>query len=423
MQLAYYKLPFIITILAGLLPWVTSFPILGIATWLPETIAIGIFIKIALSNRRNASINVFYICIFSVFVIQMLAQIVRGQGAGNSAVLSAIIISAFFFSLFKTASINNLDRILISQITIIYVVHICFILLESVLISSNNTGILIVLSNGTHKASTIELNGSAPQSLFKQSQASSQLCVFAATWFLAMYMARFRLAIKLNGGYGIVLCTAIILLVIYPTTTIGFVGLIMLVALIYMRPFSGTRNVRFMLSVVMISFMPSIYEWLFHKVDYDLNYQVAEIYWTEVIKPWNEFLRLPLSDQLFGLGSMEEVTKLGVWADFGASIILLQMGLVTPLIVLALLLHSFGKIFRYAYSQYLNNVDIYPWLWLGAVNALLAAGNLLSLVHYTVSLQVGGRTLFSLHIAVMLFSLWKMTHFSRTFYVGEIHGS
>ena len=72
MQLAYYKLPFIITILAGLLPWITSFPILGIATWLPETIAIGIFIKLSLSNRRNASITVFYMCIFSVFVIQML---------------------------------------------------------------------------------------------------------------------------------------------------------------------------------------------------------------------------------------------------------------------------------------------------------------------------------------------------------------
>jgi hypothetical protein len=420
MRLKYYKFPFMITLLASILPWVTTFSGLGLLTWFPEIIALLAFIYFAFSARRSPSLNVVHIFIICIFAFHLLIQVVSGKGIGSSAVISVILLSILFFNFFRTVTVEKGVKVIIGQISIIYSIHICFILLEVYLINTNNVDMLMRLSNGRYKAGVLEFYAPVPQSLFKNSQAASQQCIFAAAWFVMLYLSRNKLGVKLKVMYAAVLITALATFVVYPTTTVQALGLVMLFAIVYLKPFSGRGLLRFLLPITVLFFSTVIYEKLIYKISYDLTGPRAQLYLDAFIAPLYTFFRLSISDQLWGAGSMESIAKIGLkHGDFGFGVQILQIGLVLSVVALTAFLVVVIKMFRFAYGQFHNTLVIYPWLWLGSANALLAVGNILSLVHYTVSLQVGGRTLLSFHIAIILLSLQKLARHRHTLLMSQ----
>jgi hypothetical protein len=413
--LKYYKLPFIITLLTGILPWVVRFPFFGPLTWFPEIFCSLVFVYLLFSSRRSLTLNAVHLFIIYIFVYKLIIQGISGDGIGASAILSVLLTSALFLIFFKTGNEEQGVKKIIGQIGIIYSIHICFILFEVFLIYTNNVEILVILSNGWYKPGMPEYYTPVPQSIFKNSQAASQQCMFAASWFVMLYLSHKKLGIKFKMMYVALLIAAVTVFIFYPTTTIQAVGLIMLFSVVFLKPFSSRLLLRFLVPITILLISSEIYEKLIHKLRFDLNKSKATIIVDSFTDPFYLFFRIPLSDQLWGLGSMNSLKNAGLrHADLGMGIQILQIGSVLSVIVLIAFLLLVIKMFRKAYNKNCDKPHIFPWLWLGSANALLAVGNLLSLIHYSVSLQVGGRTLLSLHIALILLSLHKIASYSRT---------
>lgn len=414
MTLRIYQLPFILTLIAMPLTWLVSFSGIGAIVWTPELLALQAFGFLVSTGKLNESFKKTQIFIVLLFSLHLLYQVLSGQGPGGSAIISVALMAILFVSFFKTSPVNGLDKNIISQISIIYVIHISFILLELLLLNTGNTHILMMLSGGEYKAGLTDTYAVTPQSILKQSQAASQICVFAATWFSLLYFSRKKLRTIFRARHAFVLIASLLVFAVYPTTTAQIVGIFLLFSVVYLRPFFKNMFLRFLLPITGLIFFAPIFQALTYKMNKDL-YAQAAVYNDAFSNPIDIFLGLPLFSQLWGVGSMESIDQTGVvYADFGIGVFILQVGIVLVSIATIALLVPVLRMLLFSYNRQFNNPHCFPWVWLGSANALLAVGHLLSLVHYTVALQMGGRALFSLHIAIVMFSVQQLVRYRRS---------
>ena len=389
------------------------FPNFEALVWAPEILALLGFVYLSSSEKLSPSFKIAHIFIILLFGFHLMGQIVSSQGIGGSAILSVVLMSVLFFIFLKTAPVNWLNKKIISQVSTIYVIHVCFILFEILLLNTDNAKILWELSNGHYKAANIGSYTPVPQSLFKNSQAASQICVFAASWFVLLYLSRKKLGIRFSRSYAVVLSASLAVFAVYPTTTIQIVGIIMLFAIVYLKPFSGSLFLRFLVPIAGLIFFDPVYKAITYKMDTDL-YGRALHYQNAFTNSIDIFFKLPVFNQLWGAGSIESVTMHGAKSgELGIVVIILQIGVVLGSIAIIAFLALLLKMLRFDYSRQFDNPHCFPWLWLGSANALLAVGNLLSLIHYTVAIQTGGRALFSFHIAIVMLSLQHLVHYRR----------
>ena len=54
--------------------------------------------------------------------------------------------------------------------------------------------------------------------------------------------------------------------------------------------------------------------------------------------------------------------------------------------------------------------DYINWVWLSVINIFLALGWLLSLIHYTPAVELGGRELFAFHLSSSVFAFNKLKY-------------
>ena len=414
MKFKIYQLPFMLIILAMPIPWASSFPSLGLVTWLPEMVAIFIYLYMFSSGKFNLTFKKSHFIVVLILFVHLVYQIVSGKGVGGGAIISVSLMSVLFFIFFKAGYLNKNYKNIISQINVIYIIHISFILVELILIKQGAADILLGLSNGNYKAGLPEEYALVPQSILKQSQAASMLCFFSASWFYMLYISRKKLNVNYEIKFFIVLISSIVLFIIYPTTTMLIVALIILFFVIYLIPFSRNLFFRLLIPVIALLFFEPVYFMVTYKLNPEL-YGNALLYQNSFTSPIIVFFELPLAEQLWGLGNLDHVVQAGLKAaDFGAGVAVLQIGIILGIVLILILLSMTLQMLRFSYKKYMHNLFCFPWVWLGTVNALFVIGGLLSLVQYTPIIQTGGRTLFSYHIAITMFSLYQLVVYRRS---------
>jgi len=413
MRLRFYQFPFIITLIAMPINWIIGFSGIGIINWIPEFFALAVCAVLIVFKPYKISLSKSQIFMFIVFSSHLVFQVLSGKGVGSSAVLSVILMVCLYLSFFKLMPVHNLSNKIIHQTNIIFIIHIFFILIESVLIITNNQSIFAFLSGGTYKAAKLESYTPVPQSIYKQSQAASQLCLFAMVWFGLLYLSRKKLFLRLTITHAFLFFATAIMFAMYPTTTAQIVGMILLLSIVYLMPVSNKRALRFFGLLIGLTFFESFYRVITYKLNEDLHPR-AEVTINAFMDSLNIFFDMSLFSQLWGLGSFNSVVQNNlVHADFGIGVLILQMGIILAGWASLVLVVLFIKSQVFALNKVFDNPQCFLWIWLASVNSLLALGNLLSLVHYTVSLQTGGRALFSLHIAVTIFSLQQLVQYRR----------
>jgi len=419
MRLRFSHLPYVLTLIAMPLPWLVPFSTLDAITWTPEILALTAFVYLVSVEKVAPTFKTSHILIVLIFSAHLVGQLLSGIGIGGSAIISVMVMSLLFYLFFRSAPEDWVAERLIGQVSIIYVIHVCFILIEAILLSTGNTSILVTLSGGQYKPAQELFYGEVPQSLSNQSQAASQLCVFSATWFAMLYVSRKPLRIRFGLIYAAVLTASLAVFAVYPTTMILIVAIILVFCIVYLIPIAKSMFLRVLVLIVAgVSFEP-VYEMIIYKFSQDL-YSRAFEYQEAFLSPINAFFELPLSAKLLGVGSIGSIAKSGVQsADLGIGIVILQIGLVLGVFAIVALLFLVLRALRLGYHKHLNDPHVYRWVWLGSVSSLIVIGNLLSLFHYTVALQTGGRTLFSLHIAILMLSLQHLVRYRRSTIMAE----
>lgn len=408
MKFPAHKLPYFVTVVAMTAPWVSNFPGMGPFYWMPELLALLAFAFFATSSRLDTGFKPTQLLLILLFTFHMMGQAVVGIGIGGSSVTSLILVTSIFFVFLKMKHVDALDTQIIRQLSVLYAVHVAFVLFEMLLLKTGTSGLLSVLSNGTYKPTIADMYTPMPQGIYKDNQAASQACVFAIIWFCMLFLSRRRLGIRFRRAYWAALLGGVVALVAYPTTTMLAIGLVMYLLAVYLVPFLKSNLVRVVSAVAGVVSIELIVRELTRKFNPEI-FAHSEEYYRGFLGPVETFYNLPLSSKLMGAGNIESLVEAGVAdADFGLLIYILRIGILPTIIAAgALLLVSF----RMLYCSYKHNYDHIPffrWIWLGCANALLAIANMLSIGHYTVSLQAGGRTLFAFHIAVVLLSLYKI---------------
>lgn len=409
MQIKIYQLPFLLTLLAMPIPWLVPLYGIGAISWAPEILALLAFIFLMSTGKMYPAFKQTQVLIVLTFSAHLIGQILSGLGIGGSAILSVIVMTFLFYYLWKPIPSEWLEKHLIDQISIIYVIHIGFILFEIVLLRTGNINILMALSGGWYKPGFDLSYGDSPQSLSNQSQAASQLSLFAATWFAMLFLSRKKLKRGFDAVNTATFVAAVAAFVIYPTTTMQIVGIVFVGCVVYLIPSCRNVYLRLLVPLVIILFAASIYEAITYKFNEDI-YRHALAYQDVFLDPIRAFLGLTLMQKLWGAGSIQAVDQVTgtVAADFGFGIIILQIGLVLGLIALISISLPVFQVWRNAYEKHAVDSRAFVWVWLGSANGLIAVGNFLSLAHYTVAIQAGARTLFAFHMAIVLLSLHQI---------------
>jgi hypothetical protein len=415
MKLKLYKVPFIIVLIALPLNWVINLTGIGFIIWTPEILTIMLVCAIILLQKTKQRFNFFHIFLVLIFSLHLVSQIFAGLGTGGSAVLSIILLSMIFAWLMHKTN-KSLINIIIDQINIIYTINILFIIFEICMINADNIDFLAMLAGGEYKPA-YSYYQPVPQSLIKNSQAASQLCLFSATWFTLLFLFRKRLQFNFNLITTFTLISSFIIFFMYPTTTAQIIGIIFILLIIYLIPIFKNSKLRFIVLATGIIFLDKIVYTVSYKFNPDVFHSALH-YQNAFLAPIVTFIELPLIYQLSGGGGIEMLKNLGMaHADFGLGVYLLRIGIIMTALgiiclfapVLRMFFHSFNSRFKFFYS--------FPWLWLGMTNAILVIGNFVSTSHYTVSFQVGGRALFSLHIAIVLYSLDRLYRINKQTYL------
>ena len=105
MKFKIYQLPFMLIILAMPIPWASSFPSLGLVTWLPEMVAIFIYLYMFSSGKFNLTFKKSHFIVVLILFVHLVYQIVSGKGVGGGAIISVSLMSVLFFN---GRSMNNI---------------------------------------------------------------------------------------------------------------------------------------------------------------------------------------------------------------------------------------------------------------------------------------------------------------------------
>src|SRR3972149_4816474 len=124
MAVRIYQLPFIFTLIAQPLAWVVGFSIIWGIVWIPEILTLLAFVCLASIGKLNLSIKKTQIFIICLFGVHLLHQVLSGQGSGGSSIISVTLMSLLFVNFLKTSPAKGLVKNIISQVSIIYIIHI-----------------------------------------------------------------------------------------------------------------------------------------------------------------------------------------------------------------------------------------------------------------------------------------------------------
>lgn len=411
MNIKVYQLPFLIVLTAMPIQWVIAFTGVGAITWVPEGFALLAFAFLLSNDTFKPHLSAGKLLIGLGFIAHLVVQVTSGAGAGGTAIISVILMSIAFVHFLNTQPPRELHKLLIAQISVIYAIHVAFIVFEVILLVTGNADVLAALAKGQYRPALRGLT--TPQSLANQAQSAAQFSAFAILWFSLLYFSRSKLQAGLGIRHAGIVGAAIIGFVSYPSTTITVVGGILFLCIVFLVPLHRSWLLRLTVTILFLVTYEPIIDYVTYKANLEA-YEGAQDYYWGFLVPLETFLELPRHLQLWGVGDIESIGKVGiVGADFGLLMYMLRIGVLPVAVAIGALLVHIAWMFYLSYHRRFTDHLNFPWVWIGIANALLCAGNVLSLSHYTVSLGAGARALFSFHIAILMLSIERLMRYRR----------
>ena len=426
----WYKVPFNITLFASILPWLAAYLDKKWVTYIPILIALlfYLFFETVKKNSRFLSFNNTFKNLFIFTSISVVYQTVSGLGLGSGGLLILIILFFIFYKFLDNSNFKKLDLVLIDQIKILYMVHVLFIFGELIFRILGGTDIIVSLVGNTtevmkykmyNKAAFLRFIGFSDMTglggLLLGSQGAGQVALFAVFLFAPFY--------KLNPLYNnskshyMIFVLSIFTFLSSITMTASILFLMMFLAMLFIIPTSKINSKKYRLGTIFFSiiFLSQLSRLLFFNIKnaYDLF-----VYYNSFMNSLRYYLNLNILGKLFGLGkntnkimtSNIELPQGVTPADFGVGMLLNAVGLVLFGFFSLFVVRLFFHICRKVKDIIIVEEDYINWVWLSVINIFLALGWLLSLIHYTPAVELGGRELFAFHLSSSVFAFNKLKY-------------
>ena len=423
--MVWNKLPFLITLIASILPWMAAFFDLKWITYIPLSLSLlTYFIYKTRKQSKILSISYGFMIIFFVIMISVSWQLSHSIGIGSGGSIIIVVLTFIYYNLFSSAQFGIPSRYLIKQIHIIYGIHIVFILAELIFRLAGGTEIIVSLVGNATEVARYKMynkamflnyigfeNMTGLGGLLLGSQSASQVALFAMFVFAPFY--RTNIFYKFSNIATIWFFLSLVAFLISITMMASIIFSIFVALFFFYLPNSKYKNIKYQLlfiTMLIIFFMP-ISRILLFNISNERDFL---IYFSAFYTSWDNFIHLDPINLFFGLGKnasslMTSIPGLeGERADFGLGMLLNQSGvlLIGSLVLILikiffLVQHSITRMMKFSLHQN-------PWVWLATVNSLIALGWGLSLIHYTPAVELGGRELFAFHLAICLLSVKNM---------------
>jgi len=391
-------------------------------TYIPDVLALLSYVWLILRHPlKEGRIHPYFAMLFLLIGLHMLFGVISGRGIGSGGLVSLLVLAFIFSKLMEQESSPLLANFLTRQIGIVYIVHVIFILVELVFRLAGYTDALLAvvgqLPEQIPEVKKYKTYNSAPfltylgiedisgmNSLLLGSQSASQLVLLAAFYFALWYKGRHQIQAGLSHGKWFLFSVALFPFVASMTSMVMLV--VLLFFLIYFVPNSELNKpkLRIVAPLLLLMFWEEFLSIVAFRISKSAH---VDIYMNAFMASPIAYLKLPLLDQVMGFGSNHRNADIAA-ADFGFGMLLFQVGALLLGMVLAgfvLLLYSVRNNIR---RHMVVGLARSPWATVAGVNIVCALGWAVSLIHYTPAVELGGRHIFAMHLAVCLIALKKM---------------
>jgi len=397
----YYNIPFILVVFSFINVWISEVINIHSLNTVTDLLIVGVFLvfflfgKIKIPRRLLYGIAPMLVVVF----VSILYNYYHYSGFfSGSGVIGVFIVTTIFIVLLWSNKNTDHPYFIIKKIGLLYLIHLIYIVFEVLLLEMKGYYFLKSIIP-TYR----NLENNSPNGIMVGPQVASQLLVLSFMWFVHLYKVRF--VGKVNNNLIIFVVSTMI--IYFATGT----SIIMLAVMIFMSMFFIPKiiinNSLYKLRYFIFVFLGLLLVFnLSSLMNVVVTEELFEFYFFIFYDTIEVFLNSSLEGKLFGLPDAIHNLNYG---DFGLGNIVVIGGALLFCISVITLLFVYKKIFFTLRRKY-NNMSTENGLWLILLSAssISAAGWFASLVHYGVAVETGGKHFFSLLLAVMVVSLFKL---------------
>ena len=415
------RVPFYIVLLASVLPWAVAATGSKFVSYVPDILALAAFGVFTLRYpERVFRIHPLFALLLALVVFHVVFTKLTGRGMASGGTVSLVALTFIFSRLLESgaqpASVREIGRL----ISILYAVHILFIFAEYFIEWAGHGDFLFLMGNGSYRerlSGNFFWNGgrgrwgitywtNGANSLLLGPQSASQLLAIGALWFAPLCRGQ-----RFTRGMlpWIWIALAVLAFPLSMTMTSLIIIATMLFVAVFLLP-NGNLN-RGWVKVVLVALVVAMWKPLATMFAYKItsNPLTLDYYLKTFLDIPRKFPDLPLADKIMGHGALNEATTVLSSTDFGLMAVVYHAGLflVVPLLAgFCILAYKVWQALRH--GDYAVNGASRDWAGLLGASFLGALGWLVSLIHYTPAIELGGRHLFALLLAVCIVALKKV---------------
>lgn len=415
----YKSIPFYIVLLASALPWTAAAANMKLLTYIPDMLAaLAYILSVAQYPKRGFKIHPYFAVVLLLVGGHVIFGGLSGRGIGSAGLVSLFALTFVFSKLLEKGNTAHLARDVVRQIGLIYIIHVVFVLAELLFRLAGHTEILVAIAGHATVVTKYKMYNSATflsylgvedisgmNSLLLGSQSASQLVLLAAFFFAPWYKGRNLMQDGFSHWFWFMLAVALFPFVASMTAMVMLA--VLLLFMIYVLPNSSLNKRMNWVATPLLLFLfggtlSSIFAFRI------TSEKAIDIYLSAFLAAPIAFLELPLIDQLMGFGRNLRESSVEA-ADFGFGMLVYQTGLYLmglAVICLLMLIYAVYVAIRRCKTTGLNS----PWSAIAGINIVCAIGWGLSLIHYTPAIELGGRHIFAMHLAVCLVALKRMAN-------------
>jgi len=373
---------------------------------------------IVLNKKTQLSKFFFYIMalLFAVFFsVGIYTYFITGSFFSGSGLLGITVITFVFIVMLESNKSNNQVFYLINQIAILYTIHVVYILFETIILETSGTNVFIKTFIQTHRIlvgqpirSLLDIGGSGSNGIMVGAQVASQMLVLSMIFFIPIF--KFKQTNKyLSNGWMFLLSLILWPFCMTGTSVLMFLLTVFIIALIvpkYMLNKQGVMMKKlFTVLILILGISGYLWDMLLYRIK---DQETLNIYLYRFLDPLVLFLKIPLEKQLFGANYITYIHQQYA-GDFAFAVLVVVSGLVLSIFVciifIAIILRT---IYMVRKCRNIVSPHLLPWLTLAFSSALGMSGWWISLAHYGVALESGGRHFFALTVAVTVVCLFRI---------------
>ena len=420
MTLPSHNIPFVVLAVSMVTPWLANLLVSKAVTFSPIFVACALAI---LSKRfiNNLTLGMLDVFVFLLVLFHVLFSIVTGRGIGSGGTLIIYFYSYLFYYLIKSTADEGVPLVILRYTAYLYLFHIFALFIELIIVLAGFQYALIDIGGGKLIVNSYKSYNHADfmhflgfdyarglASLLLGSQSASQLTVLAAFVFAPLYNPDYP-----NNRKAFLLAC---FLVPFASSQTSLLMLAVLLSYaVYLQSGNKLHNrvIMLILLLVGIIFSSALFDVIFYKLINDAQF---DQYLLSFMEPVYRFNSLPLADKIMGEGARgrELLEKFGgEGSDFGLMTLINQTGIYLmglSFIILTIVVTRATVLVSGFYHMYGHHS---LWSKIAMVNVLCLIGWYFSLIHYTTAVEVGGREMFSMHIALCAISINRLSRFVK----------